>query len=554
MQFNDKIKRFLLIIIISFIYMVVSILLGTVSYPGEDDTFLNLIAAGAFGHKESTHLIFSSTVWGWILNILYSIFPRINCYFWSLVLLNLLSLTGVIYVITSRMNIRLTMGITTMTNVLCAYDFYNAIQFTKSAALYTVAGGCLIWYSNRHRSRWWIGGIALFFLGAMIRIQSMVMVVPFLLTLLICGWHKSENSWKWWGRCIGSIMALILISVIIDRISYSDDAWKEYNEFTNTRGIIHDHSGISYDDHVEEYLKAGISKEDASLFMMWLYGDMDYYTTDFVERIIDIEDARERIALRLTFDAVEGTFRNIITAIRAQWIPKLFVALLLLVLLMCGQRERACVITSAFILMGFYWYFTCIGRVLWRVEVGCWMAGITCVLTLVLSDIKTSVLFGRRETNKMVIIGTLIICVVFMTGMTHNFIRNKDRKIIADRGSITGLMERLNRDEEFFYCSANFFVTNNPMEISRTRYGDIFRNHCYLGTWIIPSPAGLYYAEKREIHNPMKALIDRRDVRLLCNNHDTTELIRRHLAQTYQVEIVAKEVEEGIWDFEVYEE
>ena len=83
---------------ISLLYFLSCILLGKLYYSTNDDTIMNMIAAGAYG-ESSQYLIYNNIIFGYILKVLYTIIPGINWYLWVYLFFNLLSVITISAVI-----------------------------------------------------------------------------------------------------------------------------------------------------------------------------------------------------------------------------------------------------------------------------------------------------------------------------------------------------------------------------------------------------------------------------------------------------------------------
>jgi hypothetical protein len=146
---------------------------------------------------------------------------------------------------------------------------------------------------------------------------------------------------------------------------------------------------------------------------------------------------------------------------------------------------------------------------------------------------------------------TLVVALSYSGYMVYNWRYVKDKNIVRNEADITGRLYSFNADEEHFYVLTDFYVTNNPISITKEKYNEIFKNSVYLGNWIIPSPAGLYYAGLNGVDNPMRALVEKDNVLLHVENEETVKSIAEHLSKVLGQEIIAENVETGIWRFEI---
>lgn len=557
MCLNTMQKRIMLVGLITLMLFFSGVIMGDVNYPGNDDTFLNLISAGGFGSHMSPYMIHSNYLWGLMLHLLYSVLPWINVYFVVFAMLNVLCIGILSYMIGTGTGIRWTLPfVTVLLNYMFTYDFYNAIQYTKNAFLYFVTGMALFYSSYCRKNRLWIPASLLILVSVLVRLESAMLLAPFFVALFAYEFTTNrEHDLRWLLKRLILPVGLICIALSVNRVAYQPEGWREYREYNAARTQIHDYLGMNYEGNREAYAANGITQNDGQLFASWLFADTEHFTIEKLTDIIEIETASRDTGLRISGEALRQALKGMASAVRVYRIPKIVLILLSLVVIAGNRKLRLFVALQLCLLIGIYYYFACVNRMLWRAELGGWIACAICVIMYALFHRETLRHFGisvkPAAARKCSAAGMLLVALLFLLPLAHNFLIVKEREIIADKGNILGLYQKLNTDDTQFYVSANFFVTNNPMEITRKNYGEIYKNTCLLGTWVMPSPTGLYYAKEHGITNPMKSLIDRDDVRLLCESEEMTGLIKEHLEHSYKVRLETREIALGIWEFTV---
>ena len=135
--------------------------------------------------------------------------------------------------------------------------------------------------------------------------------------------------------------------------------------------------------------------------------------------------------------------------------------------------------------------------------------------------------------------------------MAYNYRYVKEGKLVNHEADITGLLYSLGEDEENFYFLTDFYVSNNPMSMTATKYRHIYKNSCYLGNWIIPSPHGMYYLRQKGMKNPMRSLVDYDNTYLIVIDDDKLNLIRTHLEEKYNSEIITTNCGESMWKLQL---
>ena len=149
-----KTVREIVVIIISAIIFVLSITFGNIQYEANDDTIINLIAAGAYGER-SQSLVHNGILFGFFIKILYRLFQSVNCYLILYLVLNLLALMVLCHMLSSAFmkvftnpdkkrsawrDIFWTGIITVEINLLLVKDFYINLQYPKNGEIYAGIG------------------------------------------------------------------------------------------------------------------------------------------------------------------------------------------------------------------------------------------------------------------------------------------------------------------------------------------------------------------------------------------------------------------------------
>lgn len=139
---------------------------------------------------------------------------------------------------------------------------------------------------------------------------------------------------------------------------------------------------------------------------------------------------------------------------------------------------------------------------------------------------------------------------IFTIYMTYQWRYVKDKHLVAHEADISGRLETFKENRDSFYLLTDFYVTNNPISITHSKWHNLYSNSCYLGNWITPSPTALYYAHENNIENPMTSLISDKTVLLYSDSDDTTQMITKHLEKILMHSITTTEVSENTWKFE----
>ena len=110
-----------------------SILGGELDYPGNDDTFRNLISVGAFGDKYNYYLPYSNVLYGIPIMVLNRFLPNINWYYWVMICLSVFAISTLCTILFDNLPFSFSLAGSVIVNILFSRDYYVAVQFTKVA-------------------------------------------------------------------------------------------------------------------------------------------------------------------------------------------------------------------------------------------------------------------------------------------------------------------------------------------------------------------------------------------------------------------------------------
>lgn len=553
-----------LIVVVSVLVCILSIIGGELDYAGNDDTFRNLISVGAFGDVYRYYIMFSNVLYGIPIALLNGIFPAINWYYWVMILVSIAAIASFCIVLFDKYSYGICLFGTIVVNISFSRDYYVAIQFTKTASLWIICGFIIIFASAIRRDKTWLLGVCFFAIGAACRMDCVYMVIPFAFVLVFFSMIRS------WDKCnadnlkyvFGRFFLLFVIILILDVAEYSFRAvnpeWRDYWKYNRTSSYLLDQQGTDYNDAPNEYDAVFTDGNDIDLFMAWMFGDTDYYTIDWIESVVGIASSQNEDGLRINPQILLKTFKNMADAhYRAPGFSSSIIVLTLLLLVFFLIKGNA--VDKLFALGNFcsiyviYWYFTCVDRFMWRAELGAYVAIIIFMAAyyrLFMAAETISDASGSSHVAKLALILGMVFLLMFSGFNVYTWRYVKDKHVVANEADITGRLYLFNDNPNYFYMLTDFYVTNNPMSITKDRYNDIYRNSAYLGNWIIPSPVGMYYARCRGYENPMRALIED-NVYLHAIDSSIPERIRLHLSKTLGKEVQLVQDSDEIWSLYV---
>ena len=294
-----------------------------------------------------------------------------------------------------------------------------------------------------------------------------------------------------------------------------------------------DYNSLSFEAHEEAYRQAGITPEELVLLSSWNYGDTERFTADRLSVIKDILYADNAHGLSFgpwVFRVIPGDLADKLSTNA----PAVLTALGLLVLIVFGRgRTRLFAAGAAFILLGEVWYLSCMGRVEWRAEIGAWLGAL--FFSIWASDRPTGEGKGEKSASRA---GYLVISLFFLAG-SWSMAR---LKLTADSSVIPKTTQSFFAQKpsgRFCLGGSSAFLMDAYPETDPFRItGDCagyFREFCFLGGWMIPSPSALYYAGEAGFSNPMKALLE--EGVLFAGMEEEAQELAAYFRAVYGIEI-----------------
>ena len=551
----------LVIFITTVIICAFSILGGTLDYAGNDDTFRNLISAGAFGKNYSFYIPNSNILYGVPAYLLNMILPQVNWYYWLMVSLNVLSISAFCSICLEKFGLTVSEFATVLINIMLARDFYIALQYTKSASLWISAGFIIIVHSLFKKNRHWIWGALLFLSGVAGRFNCFLMALPFIavFSFLIYLEKRDQPDSINLKDILKPVITVAVGIIVLIAAEHSFRAihpdWKAYWEYDKASVNLRDYMCLDYQHDPDKYNSINTDENDIALFSKWLFGDTDFYTTSWLKKVYSIENRCNNTHIRVTADTIKDTFIKLFdvpTRVPAGSLGPVFITWICIILLLFRKKyiSKAFAIINLGGLAAIYWYFACIGRFMWRAELGVYISVLFLSCYYLSRSPKIITIASAKKIRTLSVSIALILMGIFTIFMTYQWRYVKDKHLVAHEADISGRLETFKENRDSFYLLTDFYVTNNPISITHSKWHDLYSNSCYLGNWIMPSPTALYYANKNNIENPMTSLLGDKTVLLYSDSDDTTEMITKHLEKITMHSITTTEVSENTWKFE----
>ena len=286
MKKNDIIT---LVIAINLLIFSMTSIFFNIKYEQVDDFIIYNLYSGLDG-TYNFHGVYIHPIICILIGMLFKIIPAINWHSIFLLLAQFTCFTIIGYIILKKHKTPLTIVIYT----IFASVFYTVllllIQYTSVAALFILTAFFITIDNIENKNiKWTILSVILFTIGIMTRMQSLLIIAPFMGVYLIYYLIKYKLQSQT-VNLIKKYIVFVLITVIVyasNILVYSNKTYKQYMEYNNLRAQLHDLSYTNYNTNKEIFDKIGWSKNDHYLFYTFNTGDENVYNKQNLQEIIN---------------------------------------------------------------------------------------------------------------------------------------------------------------------------------------------------------------------------------------------------------------------------
>ncbi|MBQ9233690.1 MAG: hypothetical protein IJ167_06610 [Lachnospiraceae bacterium] len=584
------ISCFLMCLFIFLIYVV----LGTLTYESDDDEVMNLIAAGAFGSKNRTYLVFSNVIYGKLISFLYGVFPKLNMYLFLMLFLNFAAVYTLSYMAVSRVTLRLensdkalknidyaliSAGISFAVSSFLATEYYCSLQFSKNAGLYTAVGFAVLyaWYKEKKtfKNPVWILGVLFLWLGFAVRDYAFLssalecMTILFGLFLLNIKSHIISFKEKKMGifkenyrliiMIVVSVLGIGMLKVVNDK-AYSKTEWKDFLEFNRYRAELTDYSMPDFYANYEALEEIDFDLVDYYLFNSWAFADNDKFNTDTLKKLVEIR-GNDSKKLTLNIKKILISITEFDSKSTGRFICIFWIFILLFLCFAAEGKNILLFGISTAGILAEYWYLSCVGRVIWRAEMMVWIAAIVVFLTVFSyeSDYRLRFMDGSDKFRRFCV-ALALFCMMFVKlgRGVYNFAAVKGRHFYVQSTVKYDMYTGLDKDNLYIF-TLNVTGPTVVDDIAKINcdYDDYFYNVSFCGGWTVSSPLQKNVLEKYGVDNNVFTSLVTNDKVYLVDNSNTYQLIEKYLDKKFNNKVTVKKVGtvngNDIYDFELME-
>ena len=528
-------------IAINVLFFVLFAFLGVSRYGALDDYFMSTVLTGAYGSEFDPHLVFVNGALAYCLKPFYYLFPSVGWFY----IFQMCSIFGAFtlfsYCLISQLGFRLGVPLAVLLSSV-AIEFYASVSFTICAPLLAASGAIVFVKGSIQRKAWMLAtGCILLVLGAMLRFQMFLLVIPFLGILLLWAHYPLKAVPK------KSLIALALCGLAVYAVNsfddglYKDPEYKYYKEYQYKRAFFGD--GAHYDKEAisDELEERGMIPLDFKLLCAWNFYDTQVFSADSLDAIIKIANRnvyvenKQRLPAAVAMGISNAFTRNM------AWC---WCFICILILLFTGKKSRMYPWGSLVLVVASYMYLLQLNRLVSHVEMGIWLYAAVMGIPLLQKD-NTVAGVSSKISSRLPIIVSLF-ALVFLAGTILSLPKeDRNRAVFA-------VPEMSNDWREFLeYAKEN---VNNAYLLSFYQYKDLgfvkdppykaakagsWQNIIPIGYWNIHLPGMKRELEKRGVENPLRDIVNSNVYTIETGNNPSYQLFYKiHYHKNLKVDTV----------------
>ncbi len=415
-------KELTIILIINIITFLGTNLLFNIKYEQVDDFIIYNLYSGLDG-TYNWHAVYIHPLLCVILSTLFKICSNINWHSVFLLSMQFICFTIIGYIYLKKHKNVINVFIYAIFSAIFYTTLLLLIQYTSVAALLIATSLFIIIYIINEKAsskKWKVILVILYTLGIMLRIQSLMMVVPFFAIYGIyyfIKYKKSQISKKEIYKVIKLYAVLIGITIVVYLSNWliynSNETYKNYLEFNDDRVLLQDLSYTKYTQNKEIFDEIGWNQNDHYLFYTFNFGDENVYNKENLQKIVDYKKSKnEKYNLNLNMISV---FYNYVEEMKNTY---LFVLILLgfLFISILLNKNKILNISLFSITIIMHLLYIILNRSMIRVVLPEYIIGISLIIyNLSWKSIKIN------KMNSIITCLCITITLVYCTGLQYNF-------------------------------------------------------------------------------------------------------------------------------------
>lgn len=422
---NNHINLLIVIFINLLIFGATNIMFD-VKYEQVDDFIIYNLYSGLDG-TYNLHGIYIHPLICLIISVLYRIIPIINWHSIFLLSIQFICFTLIGYTILKKHNNELAI----ILYIVFASVFYSTllmlIQYTSVAALLILTSFILfidrVEKEEKVNIKKSILIFILYMVGIMTRMQSLLIVIPFM------GLYFLINIIKYKYKTIQKDKIVIIVKYytvyllitlvvwISTNIIYnSNEVYKNYMEYNDIRSTLHDIIYVDYNENKEIFDEIGWSRNDYYMFYTFNFGDENIYSKDNLQKILEYKiqkDGVYKISTNL-YEIIKNLFEEMRYSI--PYISILFITIFIISLFNKNRKKENILIFITTILI--HLLFIIINRSMLRVVIPEYILGTALIMYNLKLKYKDRI---NDDMKNCLIVICIIVSICMLCGNKYNY-------------------------------------------------------------------------------------------------------------------------------------
>ncbi len=485
-------------------------------FETNDDMTAARIVDGSKGIYDP-HLIIQHTFLGYLLCFLYQSFHAVAWYTVLQYIVITLSLSAIGFSLFRMIKTEYACALYLFILLICSYECYIVIQYTRTGGLAAVAGtGLLLTAYKRKCHALSVAACGYVLLTFAFLYRSNMTVICMGLMCPAIFLHVLEEPASLMQKvrrvCSYVLPALVLFSALYlgDKACYQGEYWAKFRAFDNARIELLDYGLPPYSDENARFLldEYGIDSDGYLMLATWSYADPEIFTAEALQAMVDMKpdiDYINRQQLKVFLKTVPGTL------MRKHVLILILMGAFFWLLLARHDRKDVMLFLLTVLFTGvLYYYLYCNNR--WqmnRIAFPLFMAVTMSAVYLYRPKVQTG---SMRKLLFSVV--TLCLAGSLFTGVFADFSllwRSSDKAKSMQAASKTyqRFVENSHNDTEHLYvCNVGTILRDGcylPFDIVPENTLD---NFLQMGGWTTYTPQYMWLMEENGIDNPLRSCID----------------------------------------------
>ncbi len=421
---KKKTNKLLIVIIINLSLFGMANILFDIKYEQVDDFIIYNLYSGLDG-TYNVHGVYIHPVICFAIGVFFRILPMINWHSIFLLSMQFLCFTLIGYTLLKKHD----NGVAIVLYTLFASIFYTAllilIQYTSVAALLIATSLLLLLDGLEKKEPIKLGKkillFVLFSLGIMIRMQSLLIILPFMAIYFVIYIIEYREKTKEKSQIVkmlqyytGYLVITLVVTISNQLIYQTDTTYKEFMEYHEIRATLHDIIYVDYEENKEIFDEIGWSQNDHFMFYTFNFGDEEIFSKENLEKILNYKIQKDgKYPFERDITKITGNFMTQVISDNT-YITTIFMSVFILGLLKESKMKQNILVFGTTLMI--HLVFVIINRAMLRVVIPEYIMG-TALLFYHLELTKQEIKDNVKNSAIMV---SIIAMICLLVGRNYN--------------------------------------------------------------------------------------------------------------------------------------